>query len=303
MRKLFILILLLCSVSLVVSNIWIVKAQDTIYIRADGSVEGTDKILGEGDVFTLISDINGSIAVERDNVVLDGAGHGLQGDGNENGITLSDVSNITVRNLTLSGFNIGIVVMRSGSNRILENIIMDNFRGLDLTASGDNNISGNYIANNTYGIAIENNHNKINNNIISNNSNVGIFLYGAGFNTINGNNITNNEVGIVVSISHDNIIYHNNFVNNTDHVETDDSNGIWDLGEEGNNWDNYTGHDSDGDGVGDTPYVINENNQDNYPLMTAVIPEFPSWIMLPLFTLATLVVIIFRKQLGRRELE
>lgn len=298
MRKLFILILLLCSVSLVVSNIWIVKAQDTIYIRADGSVEGIDKILGEGDVFTLISDINGSIAVERDSVVLDGAGYRLQGDGNENGVTLSDVNNVTVKNLTFSNFNIGVVIMRgSEDNRILENTLADNFRGLDLTASENNTVSGNYIANNTYGIALENNHNKINENIISNNSNVGIFLYGAGFNTINGNNITNNEVGIAVSISHDNIVYHNNFVNNTDHVETDDSNGIWDLGEEGNNWDKYTGPDSDGDGVGDTPYVINENNQDNYPLMTAfIIPEFPSWIILPLFLIITLFGIILRKK-------
>jgi len=41
-----------------------------IYIRADGSVEGTDKIQRDGDVYTLISDISGSIVVERENVVF-----------------------------------------------------------------------------------------------------------------------------------------------------------------------------------------------------------------------------------------
>lgn len=296
-----VLILILCSVWLVVPNIWIVNAQDTIYIRVDGSVEGTSEIHRGGDIYTLVSNINGSIIVERDNIVLNGSGYHLQGDGNENGITLSNINNVTIRNLKLSSFNIGIVIMKgSNNNRILENMITDNFRGLDLTASTHNNVSGNYIINNTYGIAIENNYNKIKENTITNNSNVGIFLYSAGFNIIIGNNVTNNDLGIVVSISHDNIVYHNNFVNNTEHVKTDDSNGIWDLGEEGNNWDNYTGHDSDGDGIGDTPYIINENNQDNYPLITKfIIPEFPSWIILPLMLIVTLVGTIVRKKLRR----
>ncbi|MFC1487702.1 hypothetical protein ACFLRN_08465 [Thermoproteota archaeon] len=51
MRKLsaFILILLLSSFSITILNCRIVKAQSTIYIRADGSVEGTDKIQRNGD--------------------------------------------------------------------------------------------------------------------------------------------------------------------------------------------------------------------------------------------------------------
>jgi hypothetical protein len=68
--------------------------------------------------------------VERDNVVLNGAGHGLQGDGNENGITITDFTYISVKNLKLSSFNIGIVVMGSNENRFLENAIADSFRGL-----------------------------------------------------------------------------------------------------------------------------------------------------------------------------
>ena len=253
-----------------------VKAQsfETIVIRADGSVEGTDKIQRDGDVYTLISGINGSIVVERDNVVLNGAGYGLQGDGNQNGITLGIGNNITVKNLKLSSFNIGIVVMGSDYNKILENTITDNFRGLDFTSSENDTVSGNYIANNIGGIALENMYNSIVENTITNNSNFGIHLYGAGCNNIIGNNITDNGRGILVSICYNNVIYHNNFVNNTNHVETDDSNSIWDNGEEGNYWDNYTGLDSDGDSIGDTPYIIGENNQDNYPLIN-IIPEFP----------------------------
>jgi parallel beta-helix repeat protein len=294
-----VLLLFLSLVLVTFPQIETVKAEGTIYIRADGSVEGTDKIQRDGDVYTLISDIGGSIVVERDNVVLNGAGYRLHGDGNENGITLSDVNNITVKNLKLSGFNIGIVIMGSDNNRILENTITDNFCGLDLIASENNTVSGNYIANNTDGIALENVYNSIVENTITNNSNIGIFLNGAGYNNIIGNNITDNNRGIVVSICYDNVIYHNNFVNNTNHVETDDSNNIWDNAEEGNYWDNYTGLDSDGDGIGDTPYVIDDNTQDNYPLVN-IIPEFPAWIILPLAITATLVAIIYKKRLTKK---
>ena len=243
---------------------------ESIYIRADGSVEGTDKIQREEDVYTLISDINASIVVERDNVVLNGASYILQGDGNVNGITLDDIRNTTVKNLKLSCFNIGILVMGSDNNKILEITITDSFRGLDLTASENNTVSGSYIANNDDGIALENTYNNIVENVITNNSDIGIFLNGAGYNNIIGNNITSNRRGIVVSLCYDNVIYHNNFVNNVNHVETDNSDGIWDNGEEGNYWDDYTGLDGDEDGIGDTPYVIDENNRDNYPLMKPI---------------------------------
>jgi parallel beta-helix repeat protein len=289
------LLLILSFVLVSLPQITIVKAESTIYIHSDGSVEGTDNIQIDGDVYIFISDINGSIRVERDNVVLNGAGYRLQGDGNQNGITLRFGNNITVNNLQLSSFHIGIVVMGSDNNKILENTITDNFRGLDFTSSENDTVSGNHIANNVDGIALENMYNSIVENTITNNSNFGIHLYGAGFNNIIGNNITNNGRGILVSICYNNVISHNNFINNTNHVETDDSNDIWDNGEEGNYWDNYNGTDGDGNGIGDTAYIINENNQDNYPL-TNVIPEFPSWIILPLLIVATLSVLIFKKK-------
>ena len=295
-RTVLLLSVILCFTVISTLEIGIVKAESTIYIRADGSVEGTDKIQRDGDAYIFISDISGSIAVERDNVVLNGAGYRLQGDGNQNGITLGISNNITVKNLQLSSFHNGIVVMGSDNNKILENTITDNFRGLDFTSSENDTVSGNYIANNIGGIALENMYNNIVENTITNNSNFGIHLYAAGYNNIIGNNITNNGREILVSICYNNVIHHNNFVNNTNHVETDDSNGIWDNGEEGNYWDNYNGTDDSGNGIGDTPYIINENNQDNYPLVN-VIPEFPSWIILLLLITVTLGVIFYSERL------
>jgi parallel beta-helix repeat protein len=294
-------LLLLVSVVLVsFPQLEVVKAEGTIYIRANGTVEGTDKIQGDGNVYTFTDNLFDSIIVEKDDVVIDGAGYSLQGNGIENGITLSGINNDTVKNLKLSNFNIGIVIMSSDNNLILENIIEDNFRGLDLTASENNTLSGNYISHNKDGIALENMYNKIIENTITNNSDIGIFLNGAGYNDIIGNNITDNSRGILVSICYDNVIFHNNFVNNTIQVETDDSMNIWDNGEEGNYWDDYGGVDNSNDGVGDTTYLIDENNKDDYPLIN-VIPEFPSsWIILPLFLIATVVVTVYRNALRRK---
>ncbi len=51
MRKtsFIVLLLILCSILVTFPNVKIVKAQSTIYITADGTVEGTDKIQRNGD--------------------------------------------------------------------------------------------------------------------------------------------------------------------------------------------------------------------------------------------------------------
>jgi parallel beta-helix repeat protein len=96
-----------------------------------------------------------------------------------------------------------------------------------------------------------------------------------------GNIISHNANGIDLDQSRNNIIYHNNFNNNTLQITTSPG-GIntWDNGypNGGNYWDTYTGVDSDGDHIGDTPYIIYGGfNRDRYPLMIPydVIPNQP----------------------------
>jgi hypothetical protein len=79
---------------------------------------------------------------------------------------------------------------------------------------------------------------------------------------------------------------------------------IWDNGTVGNYWSDYltrypNASEIDGTGVGDTPFYINPNNIDNYPLMEpATIPEFPTWIILPIFVTATLSGLVVKKKLA-----
>jgi len=60
-----------------------VKASGTIYIRADGSIDPpTPNIITADNVtYTFTDDNYDSIVVERNNIVVDGAGYTLQGTG------------------------------------------------------------------------------------------------------------------------------------------------------------------------------------------------------------------------------
>jgi hypothetical protein len=61
----------------------------------------------------------------------------------------------------------------------------------------------------------------------------------------------------------------NNFIENTFDIAP--TTGFsWDNGYVGNFWSNYTGLDSNGDGIGDTPYNIGSRDVDHFPLMAAV---------------------------------
>jgi len=451
-----IVLLLILSFALVsLSELRIVKAESTIYIKADGLVEGTDKIQRDGNVYTFTDNINGSIVVERDNVVVDGASYTLQGIGNGTGIYLRKRTNVTIQNIEIKKFTYGISLkgtstQRSINNKILGNNVTDNTLGIMLDYSPYNVLRNNRMANNTYnfkvnwdfptteasdfindvdtsntvdgkpiyylvnqsnviispstfpdlgflaliectnmtvqnldlvnegqglilayttnslvtknkiannsywGIILADSHNNSiianyiidnvigiellddsGNNIISGNNITnhagGVNLYGASNNSISANSITNsnsgispmdsdnnsiigntimnNEKGIYFFQCYNNSIYNNSFINNTKQVYDNIweqpwypqllSVNIWDNGTTGNYWSNYNGTDDNGDGTGDTPYIIDHKNQDNYPLMTKfIIPEFPSWtVMLLILTLLAVAVAIYKRRL------
>ena len=204
---------------------------------------------------------------------------------------LFDVDNITLRNciITGNGLQTGIQLLRSSncviSNNLIGKALLINPKigipaGILVQGGGLHTISGNNLTNNL----------------------VGIILSGGAGNIVVRNSIENNSGGISIFDSSNNAFYNNNFINNT--IQASDgeptSVNIWDNGETGNYWSNYTGQDINGDNVGDSPHIIYESNQDNYPLMTPLdiitIPEFPSWTILPLLMLATLAGVIYRRR-------
>jgi len=174
-----------------------------------------------------------------------------------------------INNNTCWGFTIGYYGERTCSNNTISRNIMDgdnfplDFWGISISSGTYNVFHDNYIAN----------------------------YHSAGYGGW-GVSLASNAVN--------NTFYRNTIINNDKNVESNKSVNFWDNGEEGNYWGDYNGTDSDGDGIGDTPYIIDENNQDNHPLAEPTkIPEFPSWAILPLLVAATLAAVLYTKRLHK----
>jgi len=202
-------------------------------------------------------------------------------------LALVNCQNISVYNLELTGNGQGILLAYTTDSTIYDSQITGNYVGVGLFAATNNFISTNEIAHNYRGLQFSNasNFNGISANVITNNTD-GVFLFDSFQNTIVSNNITDNNVGIGFKGSSYNMIRGNFFIDNKIQVydiSSDDSSiaasmNSWSVGYPagGNYWSDYTGVDvksganqtqTGGDGLGDTPYIINQNNQDAFPLM------------------------------------
>jgi parallel beta-helix repeat protein len=369
-----------------------VEASGTIYIRADGSIDPPTANITTTDyvTYTFTGNINDSIVVEKDNIIVDGAGHILEGFNSGYGFSLYGRVNVTIKKLHIANFEYGIYMNNSNGNSVTHNNITNNNYGVSLGYSTNNNVLMNEISQNSYGIngrffSSENNiigntvgnnarngiefygwdfsenliisnntvigngwaglwlvssanNNTVSSNYVAGNGYSGIELHSSSGNIIMNNTITDNaDNGILVEssentiiensitlnhryglelVSSNNTVFNNSFEGNarTPQVYASGSTGnSWDNGypSGGNYWSDYSGVDqksgpyqnqTGSDGIGDTPYVIDANNTDHYPLMSKpVIPEFPSFLILPLFFIATLLAVTVHRQKQRKE--
>jgi nitrous oxidase accessory protein len=197
---------------------------------------------------------------------------------------------IAYNNISLTNYY-AIYLLRSNANFVLNNLLSFNgysnppliYAGIELMYSNNNTLANNLIFNNTGGILFyfdggskPARHNIIMNNTIENNDYGVIINYGGNqshpstgtYNQLCENTLQSNDYGIYLIGSDHNTFYHNNFLGSIyKEVVSVNSTNTWDSNFEGNYWSDYNGTDSDHDGIGDTSYFIDEDSQDNYPLM------------------------------------
>jgi len=248
-----------------------VKAEKllNLTIKPDGSVEpSTDLLERNGTTYTFKGDIFGTIMVQKNGITIDGAGYAIQGRKvvDERGIYLvgPDRSRPSCKDVVVKNLR-----------------ILNFYDGMFVVGGSNNSIVCNYL------------------------ENAGIHLIGNA--NITGDLIKHNifrDAGIFVDYNPGGIdvITENNFFNGWIGVGLSDVPIV-----EKNYWSDYNGTDNNGDGIGDTPhtsqYILDEEAQDDSPLMAPVdieIPEFPSWLILPLFLMATLVGVTAKKKLTKR---
>jgi parallel beta-helix repeat protein len=331
-----ILLLILVSLAVSITEVNVAKAEfnGIIIIGADGSVSpSTAPLKQAGNVYSLTEDVKGKIIVNNNNLVLDGKNHTLTPPSiSDYGISLDGVSNVTVTRFKITGGAIGIEI-NGTLNTVANNTIKYTDNGIyaieyptaaiALHDASSNIITMNNLENNTVGIILVSYHSgQCRNNLIFENNvkncKTAIGIYDSSNNRFYHNNFFNNKIML-----RDNGYYAYGLP----------SFNIWDDGcQFGNYWSDYllrypNATEINHTGVGDTPYFVKPNpyvdpstlsrqeaidywtdtnaqyeiNTDNFPLMEPVemggIPKFPSWTILPLFLIATLSVIVFRKKL------
>lgn len=268
-KKLALLIIATALLGLVISSFKIqnAKASGIIYIMADGRIDPSDVPISSADniTYTFTGNVNNAIVVERNNIIVDGDGHTLEGNKSGYGIDISYRTNVTIKNMNIKAFFNGIYLSRSTYNSIIGNNITINIM------SGIRLFRLSY-----YNIICRNN--------ITKNAN-GIGLVDSVDNRIFENNIQYNGRNIELYGCYSNCIYHNNFMINATQVQAYSYNknnlsDYWDSGypSGGNYWNNYDGADllngpyqnaTGSDGIADSAVVINEKNEknrDHYPL-------------------------------------
>jgi len=292
-----------------------VKLQDfTINLPKDDYGVGSG-ISAVGDGTSLIDNMLANSSVYLNGSTLNVTGNSIPDALEVNGSNLIVANNTIRKTLKMKGsFNL-IYANKIGRgyysdginlNGSFNCIVGNSFSLMEMDGSNSNFIIGNSFASLklTNGGGCSDNiisKNQVNGNLGIND---GIWIWNGKNNTISANSIRNCENGLLLGTTGktavENSIYLNNFVNNTNHVASlSGSNHTvnhFDNGAKGNYYDDYRGKDANGDGVGDSPYTVQETRwdeelksdvtivffQDNYPLTSpydtdSANIELPEW--------------------------
>ncbi|MCW4030540.1 MAG: right-handed parallel beta-helix repeat-containing protein [Candidatus Bathyarchaeota archaeon] len=216
----------------------------TITIQTNGDVTPTSALIQRvGSTYILTENISGyNVLIQCSNIVLDGAGFGLQcTDCSGIGVLMEAVANVTVQNLIVEGFDVGVCVINSSDCTVQSSRLVNNGAGLSLTTTSGSTIqqtdilqsrgngiqiqtcSGTIIFQNTLtqnsicAISVANSSGtKIVENTISSNARTAIDInMGSSDSIVFRNTIAENNIGLILTNSTQNIILGNTIQHNT----------------------------------------------------------------------------------------
>ncbi len=175
---------------------------------------------------------------------------------------------VIVRNNTIEEGNFGIT-MRESSNAVIEkNIISRTMNGMTVEWGSYSNVlkENKVFDTDQYGILVDHtNNNTVVRNVISGCLDYGIYvLYSEGGNVFYENYISGNNGA---TFDHD-----------AGHVQAyDNSTDRWSFEGTGNYWADWRSPDENGDGIVDSPYVLDDaGTQDSYPMVVDLAPAEPT---------------------------
>jgi parallel beta-helix repeat protein len=213
-------------------------------------------------------------------------------DNDNSGIRLElSNSNILVNNTCYLNVWVGIQMGGSNYTILTNNTCYDNIYGIGILSSESNTLTKNTCYNNSEGVYLyRGTFNHLTETICFDNTDFGITLEQSAYNTLTKNTIYENYYGVeVFDTSHKNTLTKNNIYGNTFGIRLS---GCWyqlitycifsgnginaeDVGTSNtfdyNYWSDYDGFDSDGDGIGESPYYFTSNS-DPHPLVYTPTP-------------------------------
>jgi parallel beta-helix repeat protein len=195
-----------------------IEASGTIYLRANGAVEGTDKIATVDNVtYTFVGNINDSIVIERSNIIVNGNGHTLQGSGSGNAFYWHVINNVTVRSIDIRDFACGVYLASASLSTVSGNTITNSQIGVRLDGGANNTISENTITNSQTGVSLRygSNDQTFFGNTITNSSNYAIYSDGCSTNTFSANTIRESGTGVSLEYGSSNNYLSENTITNS----------------------------------------------------------------------------------------
>jgi parallel beta-helix repeat protein len=182
------------------------------------------------------------------------------------GVQVGYSSNITITNIRASNNRLAIYLFLSPNSTISDNVMSNGWNGINVAHTervtiSDNTVSGFEIG---IGVSVSNDFSVVRNTVSYNE--YGIYFW-----------------GWLDERNNNNSIHHNYIIHNTIQGFDQKDTNRWDNGypSGGNCWSDYQGEDiysgpnqdiPGSDGIGDTPYMIDDDSIDRYPIMESCIP-------------------------------